>query len=250
MKYFIHIPKTAGTSLRAAVFNAERMGGRTLPVYSAVEQEMAKEMKAQLGSETLFFGHFSFGFHVVLNDARPEYATVLRHPVARVVSLYNHHRRIENSPWHKRINDENLSLTDFVESCVTPETNNEIVRNLTASYGKLPLWEDRIANRWWRMTRGVPTRQIDEPVRLKRALANVRRYFRHVGFADDFESTARFFEGWIDSAPLDPAMARENKFAGVRAKPTDAEKRAIENANGLDLEFYRMARRNLLGLRE
>ena len=221
-----------------------------MPIYSVADQETAQRIKAQLDQEALLFGHFSFGYHALFEDSQPEYATVLRNPVARVVSLYHHHRRIENSSWHQRINDEDLSLIDFVESCLTPETNNEIIRNLTASYGKLPLWEDRIANRWWRITRGVPTRQINEPFRLRRALANVRSYFRHVGFADDFESTARFFEGWIDSAPLDPALARENKFAGVRVEPTDAERRAIENANGLDLEFYRMARRNLLGLRD
>jgi len=248
MKYFIHIPKTGGTSLRAIAFGQERPNGRTLPIYSATDHEMALSMKAELGQETLLFGHFSFGFHALFKDARPEYATVLRDPVDRVVSLYHHHRRFDTSSYHQLINREGLSLLDFVESCISPETNNEVVRNLTASYGKLPLWEDRIANRWWKITRGVPTRQIGDKARLNRALDNVRKNFRHVGLMDDLAPSADFLGRWLHSIPQDQPLAKENAFDGVRIEPSAAERRAIENANGLDLEFYRMARENLLGL--
>jgi hypothetical protein len=248
MKYFIHIPKTGGTSLRAAVFNIDRSAGWTLPIYSDAERLRALSLAPHLDHQTLFFGHFSFGIHDLFKDPLPEYVTVLREPVSRVVSLYNHHRRIENSPYHRLINSQKMSLLDFVESCVSAETNNEIIRNLTARYGRVPLLRDRIANRWWQISRGIPIRQISESWRLRNAQKNLHRYFRHVGVVEQLDATFRFIERWVNSIDRDLKVQRENEFDGIRVAPTAAERLAIENANGLDLELYWAVRCNQLGL--
>ncbi|WP_243039094.1 sulfotransferase family 2 domain-containing protein [Dyella sedimenti] len=245
MKYFIHIPKTAGTSLRAAVFGAKLGCGKVRAVYSA-EDYAALTDNGGCESNTLFFGHFSFGIHQLLGDASPQYVTVIRNPVDRVVSLYNHHMRFPSSPYHAMLNEQRLSLIDFVEGCITPETNNEVVRNLSASYDRLPLWCDRVANRWWQLSRGLPTRQINEKFRLRLALRNVKRYFKHVGLVEEIEVTGNFLEQWMHLRPGSVVIPRENEYRGERVTLSAGERVAIENANELDLELYQCAHRGEL----
>jgi hypothetical protein len=199
------------------------------------------QQRTNIPRNTLLFGHFSFGLHDMVADDNPEYATVLRDPVERVVSLYHHHRRFPSSPYHKLLNERRYSLSDFVLSGLTPETNNEVVRNLSASYGRIPILCDRMANAWWRVTRGVGTRQINERFRLRRAQANAERFFIHVGCMPKVQDTVRFLEQWtgLPSGALELPM--ENVFLEEREQLGPATIRVLENANELDLEFYELA---------
>ncbi|WP_157763703.1 hypothetical protein [Paraburkholderia aromaticivorans] len=242
MKYFVHIPKTAGTSLGAAVFGARSATCSVYPIYSGLNKRIADEARPGLTGESLLFGHFAFGAHVLFGDENPLYATVMRDPLERVVSLYRHHARFTDSPYFEFIKDGNLSLRDFVESCVTPETNNEMVRIFSASYRYFPLLEDRLANYWWSVTKKLPTRQINEGFRLKRALENLDKYFSHVGFVDSLWKTANFVAGWLGLGQDGLVVARENVFAGPREMLSAGDRRVIENANELDLELYSLIR--------
>jgi hypothetical protein len=47
-----------------------------------------------------------------------------------------------------------------VESCVTPETNNEMTRIFSATYRYFRFLEGRMAIYWWSITKKLPTRQI------------------------------------------------------------------------------------------
>jgi hypothetical protein len=237
MKYFIHMPKTAGTSLRSAVFQVSTPGVLVQPLYSKDDHYSLMSLKGR-DNQLIVFGHFSFGLHRQLEDAHAEYATVLRHPVDRVISLYQHHLRFESSPYHTLLIEQKFSLTDFVEACITPETNNEFVRNFSASYGWFALNCDRAANQWWRFTRGLPTRQINEQFRLRRAIRNLRRYFKHVGCVEHLSDTVSFIESWAQMPQSSLKVPRENVYMGERMLLTSAERRVIENANQLDLELY------------
>ncbi|WP_244143166.1 hypothetical protein [Paraburkholderia terricola] len=166
----------------------------------------------------------------------------MRDPLERVVSLYRHHARFTNSPYFKFIKDGNLSLRDFVESCVTPETNNEMVRIFSASYRYFPLLEDRLANYRWSVTKKLPTRQINEGFRLKCALENLDKYFSHIGFVDSLSKTANFVAEWLGLGQDGLVVARENVFAGPREVLSAGDRRVIENANELDLELYSLMR--------
>ncbi|MEM5312031.1 hypothetical protein [Paraburkholderia sp. JHI869] len=242
MKYFVHVPKTAGTSLGAAVFGAQSATSSVYPIYSGLNKRMADEARSSLTSDSVVFGHFAFGAHVLFGDKNPTYATVMRDPLERVVSLYRHHARFDSSPYFEFIKKEKLSLRDFVESCVTPETNNEMVRIFSASYRYLPLLEDRLANHWWSVTKKLPTRQINEGFRLRRALKNLDKYFSHIGFVDELPQTADFLAKWLGVSQGGLVIARENVFPGPREELSAGDRRVIENANELDLELFGLMR--------
>ncbi|MBD8873274.1 sulfotransferase family 2 domain-containing protein [Rhodanobacter sp. DHB23] len=240
MKYFIHIPKSAGTSLRAAMVASGAGNVRLKPIYDRADHEQLLQRPPRLPCDALLFGHFSFGLHRVIADDSPEYTTVLRNPVERVISLYHHHHRFPSSPYHSLLNERRYTLSDFVLSGLTPETNNEVVRNLSASYGRIPLLCDRLANTWWRATRGVGTRQIDERFRLRRALGNVERFFVHVGCIPKLQETVCFLEEWTGLPPGTLKPPRENVFLGEREEVGPSTLQVLENANELDLELYEM----------
>ncbi|ASV97015.1 hypothetical protein CJU94_01800 [Paraburkholderia aromaticivorans] len=117
-----------------------------------------------------------------------------------------------------------------------------MVRIFSASYRYFPLLEDRLANYWWSVTKKLPTRQINEGFRLKRALENLDKYFSHVGFVDSLWKTANFVAGWLGLGQDGLVVARENVFAGPREMLSAGDRRVIENANELDLELYSLIR--------
>lgn len=87
---FMHVPRTAGSSLRQSVSAA--LGGErfVVDVYDdkpAFTRASAPDRLTPL--TRLVYGHVSYGFHEMLGIA-PRYATVLRNPVERVVSLHRY----------------------------------------------------------------------------------------------------------------------------------------------------------------
>jgi len=124
MKYFfIHIPKTAGTSLRELLYRNVAPELR-LSVYPGNENDPSwvSYEKLSLNPESYqdrqyFIGHFNYGLHRILGvpDAECRYLTLLRNPVSRVVSLYKHFLSFPGSPEHDLIIDGQLSLLQFLQ---------------------------------------------------------------------------------------------------------------------------------------
>lgn len=110
---FLHIPKTAGTTLREIVY-AQYAADRIIPIYPD-ERFINMETFSQLPPEKkdmvdIFIGHFAYGFHQRLSGNRPyKYATMLRNPIARSLSLYNHLR-------HRHFSDINISFSELLKS--------------------------------------------------------------------------------------------------------------------------------------
>jgi len=108
--YYLHIPKTAGTSL-ISFLDTQFDQSQICPA------QLLPEL-FQLGSDTLsnynfFRGHLWFGLdRFVGNDLN--YITMLRDPVQRTISWYSHVKREPNAYRHDRVVNENWSLLDFV----------------------------------------------------------------------------------------------------------------------------------------
>jgi hypothetical protein len=84
--YFLHIPKTAGTSLNKTL----KSNFETEKVYPfATYHQVFTNSKLDLDSYDFIHGHFTMSFIENLKST-PNIITVFRNPISRVVSAYNH----------------------------------------------------------------------------------------------------------------------------------------------------------------
>ena len=99
---FLHIPKTAGTTLRNIIY-AQYGEARTAPIYEEESSFFSKEQFKQLidtrkDQADVIIGHIEYGFHQLLAGNRPyRYAALLRDPIKCCLSLYNHFKNVHYS---------------------------------------------------------------------------------------------------------------------------------------------------------
>ncbi|HSK16946.1 MAG TPA: sulfotransferase family 2 domain-containing protein [Gaiellaceae bacterium] len=124
---FLHIPKTAGSTL-VSFLEREYGSGAVLDLYDSTFGDEATSLTPErLRRTRVVVGHFYFGVHEHL--PRPcRYLTFLRDPVDRVVS---HYRFVQRQPEHYlHETASTLSLSEYVRSCGTAEPNNDQTRLL------------------------------------------------------------------------------------------------------------------------
>ena len=124
---FLHIPKTAGSTL-VSFLEREYGPGAVLDLYdSTFGDEVAALTPEEIGRIRVVAGHFYFGVHERL-PGPCHYLTFLRDPVERVVS---HYRFVQRQPEHYLHEAAStLSLPEYVRSCGTAEPNNDQTRLL------------------------------------------------------------------------------------------------------------------------
>lgn len=127
---FIHIPKTAGTTMRGIMFNqygADKVCG----IYDMNENFTHNEdfnafEEKDKRSYIAIIGHFSYGIHEILAKGQEYfYATTLRDPVRRVLSLYN------STVKRQFKNIEAPPIEDLLNKFHNPWYDNEQVRMLS-----------------------------------------------------------------------------------------------------------------------
>jgi Galactose-3-O-sulfotransferase len=111
---FLHVPKTAGTTLRATL--RFKYPGKTVTVHDFSDPAAAME---KIPFETrrsarVITGHLLYGVHRYIPQ-ECDYVTVLRHPVARAVSEYHYGRSHTGHHFHEELVRGDLNLTEFVE---------------------------------------------------------------------------------------------------------------------------------------
>jgi hypothetical protein len=143
--YFLHLPKTAGSSLRDML--RLRFAERDIFPIERV-QVLQQTPKAEIQKYKLFCGHFDYQF-VYLFPVKPNIITVLRDPVERVLSNYSFWREnylskgevvtINGVEVVEMVPEEvMLPLEDFIESDypqIWDEVNNSQAARLAHSLG-------------------------------------------------------------------------------------------------------------------
>lgn len=213
---FLHIPKTAGTSLRAIV-NDEYEGSLQLTLYepSPYGPETLERLKSQAPAAKAFIGHVFFGTDEVLGF-HARYVTFLRHPVSRVVSYFLHNKRHEDSPYFEHIR-RGMTLRNMVEDEVIPEVNNNMTRMIAGLHDNSPLHSREI---------------------LDRAIENMETRFMFVGLSESLDDGLRLLArqlGWRQGAEVPQLNQAPNDLREAIDETTWA---SIEGLNELDLELY------------
>ena len=195
---FLHIPKTAGTSLRQ-IIEKQYPGKACLQLYhpTPYQPNVIKKIQAQLPSAQALFGHVSFGIHDVLG-IEGDYIAFLRNPIDRVLSLYNHNARQPNMPHYAAI-QKGMPLLDWLQSEITVETNNHITR-IIACYGQPGMLDDNSI--------------------LEQAIKNIEQHFCFVGLMEKLaDSVNRLGNqlGWKSSYTL-PDLNAHSPFQKIVAR--------------------------------
>jgi hypothetical protein len=173
---FLHIPKTAGTSLRQMIEKEYPAGACLFLYYPApFQKNVITEIQTKLPRAKVLYGHFSFGIHRLLG-IKGQYVAFLRNPIDRVISFYHHNARQPDMRYYAAIQD-GMSLLDMLESH-KPEVNNHITR-IIATYGK----ED----------------MLDDTKVLEQALENIEKHFCFIGLVERFTESVNLLGqqlGW------------------------------------------------------
>ncbi len=128
--YFLHIPKTAGTSLIAILesyFDLDSIYPEKL------WQKLLKKIPRDFTKYKLVRGHFAHNIHQILHK-KPVYITMLRDPVERTISQYEHiqHDPIGNNWMSKNFLSQKEMLEDLNNS---PEKRDRFTNTQTRYIG-------------------------------------------------------------------------------------------------------------------
>ena len=229
MIYFVHIPKTAGTTL-TELLHAQFKKNQIFQISPPYHLQRLSEFYSQSPSERAKFKLVSGHFPMPLEDtlAREDRVlTVLRNPIDRVISLYFFILSDPKHRLHSIVKSQNMLIGDFVRSRITAETENEQTRMLCG----LPSIE-------WT---GRPTRfcPADALTVAKKRLSSGQTLCGVTEAVDDFLVLLNLEMKW-GIAPTYPAL-NVNKTRPGRYEVDSESRKVIEDHNNLDMELYRHA---------
>ncbi|HEY1769867.1 MAG TPA: sulfotransferase family 2 domain-containing protein [Chthoniobacterales bacterium] len=215
---FLHIPKTAGTTLNRLIeweYPLRQIYSVDPVLFTWSTNHLYKLSPRRLQNIRMFKGHMLFGVHNILPRAAT-YITVLRDPVDRVISAFYFMRSYKLHPLYWKFRRENWTLEDFVQR--SPRTNVQCKIIAGADY------------------EGPCTAEI-----CARALDHIDRHFSVVGFSERFEESLALMKirfGW--------KLDNYSSFNVTRARPKkhDLPQSTLEmitEKNSYDFALYAAA---------
>ena len=204
---FIHIPKTAGTSLRLLIeSNYEPHERKSIYTYENLDNELQKALEDP--QIKCIFGHFPLRPVIAESDATV--VTLFREPIARSISHYNHYKRRLNET-HRRLMKDIHSPHDFPKIV---ESNNRHTAFLSGYLNQRKFLEDASV--------------------LDKALASFDR-LDAVGFTEEYAASIAYFGtlfGWRNTYV-------EHHNSG--SKKDDGNLELWKSLNDKDLVVYQKA---------
>lgn len=224
---FVHIPKTAGTTLRS-IIESQFADNQLCAIYqgNAIYLEMSEFKNLSEDAKRnyqIFCGHFNFGIHSEIPQPT-KYITILRDPVERIISLYHHHLKDvrfqtdkNSGPLRRQLQTGNLSLADFVSSGISLQADNCQTRFLS---GEGPEF-------------GQCTYAM-----LAKAKKNLRTHFTVAGLTERFDESLLLIQKALNWQQ--PYYVKQNISAAHANKEELDEPTldAIRQYNSLDIELY------------
>jgi hypothetical protein len=222
---FLHIPKTAGSTLHSIIERQYPAGAiyNTIGVRNRKAAERFRELpEADRARIRVLKGHMGFfGWHEFL-PGPAVYITLLRHPVDRIISHYYYVLRSPGHPAHSHTVAEGLSLGDYLRAELTKEIDNQQTRILSALPADV----------------GGCSR-----LHLEQAQRHIVEHFALVGLTERFDESLILLRRLLGWGSL---FYGRRRVTPGRPREADVDRDTIsliERYNELDLELYRFAER-------
>ena len=210
---FLHIPKTAGTTLNRiierqyspfAIFTIDPYRIRaTVERLKRFPEERRRRLR-------VVRGHLFYGIHEFLPQGAT-YITVLRDPVARLLSAYYFVLRRPLNPLHRKLKREGLGVEDCIR--LFPDRNNTQCRFIA----------------------GVEDTAINDERLLAIAKENLTRSFSVVGISERFEESLMLM---ATTFAWQIPFYENCRVAKTRPQIDPRTVEMIRDHNRLDLELY------------
>lgn len=229
---YLHVPKCGGTTIHGILRGNFSKGSRYYVDPSDVagsRRELAAKSEQERRRIQLLHGHLSYGWHEhVANSA--VYFTFIRHPVERVVSHYNYVRYRTDHDHYLRdaVEQEDMTIAEYVASGVCDETNNGQVRLLAGA-------EDIVQEPYGNSVLPYGT---NDPGLLDRALQNIDNHFVFVGLQERFDMSLLLMR---DCLQLETVTYQRKNIGTAhyrKRRPTDEDIEVIRKYNQLDFQLY------------
>jgi hypothetical protein len=225
--FFMHIPKTAGTSVHRILelnFLPWKTYSLTFPAAES-QARFAELPRERRNGFALVKGHFPYGFHEHV-DTKPSYVSFVREPLSRVLSDYNYRCTVPFLPLYDEFRASGFAMQFYLQHLYIPN----LATLFFAGVGHL--------------------RPCDEPMDLvfDRAMQNLDR-FDYVGTCEDFDGS---IEGLAATVGLKRIAPVRTNVTPSRRKTrfTAAEARFLVESEQWDLRLYDVIlRRNALSRR-
>jgi hypothetical protein len=210
---FLHIPKTAGTTLNRILewqYNPFLIFTIDPYRFRATAERLAELPESRRSKLQVVRGHMYYGLHELLPQGAT-YITMLREPIARFLSSYYFIQRRPLHPMHRKVATERVGVEDFIR--------------LTANR----------QNFQCKLIAGVRTDESCDQAILDLAKEHLTRSFSVVGICERFEESlvvlAKTFNWEIP-------YYENRKVAKTRPKVEPSEIEMIREHNRFDLELY------------
>lgn len=215
---FLHLPKTAGTTLNRLIeweYRLSEMYSVDPVLFEWSAAHLRKLPLARLRKTRMFKGHMLFGLHKTLPQPST-YITVLRDPVERVLSAFYFMRSYKLHPLYWKLRREKWTIEEFVRHSTRDNVQCKIIAG------------------------GDYHAPCSEAI-LEKASHHLTRYFSVVGLSERFEESLALMKlrfGW--------QLKSYSSFNVTRTRPKKGDLASttldlIRERNRFDVALYQHA---------
>lgn len=226
---FLHIPKTAGTTMRAILARQYKAQAR-YEITNDINESIIRFRQLPAAEHQRFDllqGHMSFGLHRYLRP-QARYVTILREPISRAISDYAFVSSTKPHPLYDTVSK--MSIGEYMQSRLTGQLSNGQTRLLCGDCEN-----DDV---------GIPTTRDLAESDLDQARRHVQTHFSVVGLQERFDESLILMRrrlGWGLPLYVKENVTRRSNKPNVDA----ADLELIHQQNQLDLTLYAEVTREL-----